>query len=252
MRLPTIRAQYPSLAREAAEQRRSYEDYLLSLVEQEVLERDQKLQQRRLKRAAFPYLRTLEAFDFALLPHLNKEKVLQLAGGEFVERQESVIFLGPPGVGKTHLMIALGMACCLSGKTVRFVTAAALVNEMMEAQGSLRLTQPQRQLSKTDLVCLDEIGYIPFSTTGAQLLFQFFAERYERGSVMVTTNSEFGQWTEVFGQERLTAALLDRLTHRCHILELQGESFRFRHSLRTRQASQAPPTKPSKPKGTPS
>jgi DNA replication protein DnaC len=234
LRLPAIRAQYKSLAREAAEARHGYEDYLFALAEQEILNRDQKMQQLRIKRAAFPYLRTLDGFDFTAVPSLNKEKVLQLARGEFIERGEAIIFMGPSGVGKTHLMIALGVACCQLGKSVRFFTAAGLINEMVEAQAGLRLSKLERQLARTTLVCLDEIGYIPFSTTGAQLLFQFFAERYERGSVVVTTNLEFGQWTEVFGQERLTAALLDRLTHRCHIFELHGESYRFRQSLRAR------------------
>lgn len=234
LRMPAIRTQYKSLAREAAEVRHSYEEYLFALVEQEILNRDQKMQQLRIKRAAFPYLRTLDGFDFTAVPSLNKEKVLQLAQGEFINRNESVIFMGPSGVGKTHLLIALGVACCQLGKSVRFSTAAGLINEMMEAQAALRLSRLERQLERTPLVCLDEIGYIPFSTAGAQLLFQFFAERYEQGSVIVTTNLEFGQWTEVFGQERLTAALLDRLTHRCHIFELHGESYRFRQSLRAR------------------
>ena len=143
-----------------------------------------------------------------------------------------MVFLGPTGTGKTHLAIALGVAACRQGKRGRFATAAGLINELIEAQAQLRLSKLESALLKLDLLILDEVGFVPFSKTGAELLFGLLSERYERGSVLVTTNLDFASWTEVFGDPRLTAALLDRLTHRCHIVEFQGDSYRFKESLR--------------------
>ena len=152
-----------------------------------------------------------------------------------MDKKESVIFLGNPGTGKTHLSIALGLCALKKGKKVRFYTANGLANELLEAQQEYRLVRLEKQWLAQDLVILDEIGYVPFTKTGAELLYQFCASRYERGSMIVTTNLEFSQWAEVFGDERMTAALLDRLTHRAHILVLNGESYRFRESMRKQE-----------------
>jgi DNA replication protein DnaC len=162
--------------------------------------------------------------------------VLDLARGAFVREHEPVIIVGNPGLGKTHLAIGLARACCQQGHRVRFVTAAALVNELAAAQQEHRLNKLLKQFRAADLVVVDELGYLPFSPDRAQLLFQFFGERYDRGSVLVTTNLEFARWNELFGDERMTAALLDRLTFRGHVLVVTGESFRLKESLR-RQAA---------------
>lgn len=235
LKLPAIARTYREIAREAAETNQTYTDYLLALVEQEILQREEASLKRRLRQARFPYLKTLEDYDFSLIPSLNKNKVLLLSQGEYLAHKECVIFLGNPGTGKTHLAIALGLCALRRGKKVRFYTANALAQELLEAQQEYRLGRLEKQWLAQDLVILDEVGYVPFTKTGAELLYQFLAARYERGSMIVTTNLEFSQWTEVFGDAKLTGALLDRLTHRAHILVLNGESYRFRESLKRQQ-----------------
>jgi len=236
LRLPAILRSYQQVAREAADRNQSYTEYLCALMEQEIIQREEANLKRRLKQARFPYLKTLEEYDFSLIPSLNKNKVLFLAQGEFIAKKECIIFLGNPGTGKTHLSIALGLCALRQGKKVRFYTANALANELLEAQQEYRLGRLEKQWLSYDLVILDEVGYVPFTKTGAELLYQFCASRYERGSMIITTNLEFSQWVEVFGDEKLTGALLDRLTHRAHILVMNGESYRFRESLRRQEA----------------
>ena len=232
VRLPTIARAYAALAREAADGNLGYVDFLTTLCEQEVRQRERNQLARRVKAAQFPWPKTLDEFAFAAVPALNKAKILALAGGHFVREHENGVFVGNPGVGKTHLAVAIGRACCQHGYRVAFRAAATLVNELLAAQQEYRLNKFFRQWRAYDLVIIDELGYIPFSAERAQLLFQFFSERYDRGSVLVTTNLEFARWTEVFGDERMTAALLDRLTHRGHVVVMEGESYRFKESLR--------------------
>lgn len=232
LRLPAIAQAYQKVAQEAAQTNARYEQYLLTLLEQEVLQREANQQKRRLMQARFPVLRTLDTFDFAALPSLNKAKVLDLTRGEYIDKHANVILVGDVGTGKTHVAISLGICACRQGKRVRFYTAAGLINEMVEAQAESRLSKLQAQLMKQDLVILDEVGFIPFSQSGAHLLFQFCSAKHERGSLLITTNLNFADWTQVFGDERLTAALLDRLTFHSHIIEFRGESFRFRQSLK--------------------
>lgn len=236
LRLPAVAKHYGPLARQAAQAKQGFEDYLLALLEQEVLQREENQLRRRIKQARFPVLKTLADFDFGALPSLNPHKVLNLAEGGYIERQEVVILMGNAGTGKTHLAIALGLEACRKGRRVRFTTAAGLINELVEAREAHRLSRVEAMLDKMDLLILDEIGYVPFSRSGAELLFHVCAARYERGSLIITTNLPFSQWTEVFGDERLTGALLDRLTHHCHILEINGESYRFKQSLKKREA----------------
>jgi DNA replication protein DnaC len=235
LRLPAVGRHYAGLARAAEDEHRTYEEYLAAVLEQELVNRRENQLRRRMKQASFPMVKTLESFEFTALPNLNKAKVLSLAKGEFVERRESLFFIGNPGTGKTHLCIALAVALCQRGYRVRFTTAANLVDELLAAQQDHRLGRYLRQWVKYHLVIVDEVGFVPFSRSGAELLFNFFAEHYERRSVAVTSNLEFGRWTQVFGDEVLTAALLDRLTHRAHILEMNGESYRFRESIKNQQ-----------------
>ncbi len=237
LRLPAMGRCYKKLAQEAAQQNRPYEDYLLSLLELEVAQRDENTQKRLIAQARFPYLRTLDQFDFSAIPSVNKAMVLELTKGEYLAKKENAVLVGNTGTGKTHVAISLGILACRQGKKVRFVTATGLINDLLEAQEQHTLGRRMAQIQKLDLLILDEVGFVPFTPEGARLLFQVCADRYLRGSLLVTTNLEFGRWVEVFGDERLTGALLDRLTHHCHVLEFNGDSYRFKESLREKEAS---------------
>lgn len=235
LRLPVIAQNYARLSKEAAANNQGYQDYLLALLEGEVLQRDENAQKLRLARARFPVIKLLDSFDFSALPSLNKALVIELSRGSFVDRRENVIFIGSYGTGKTHLATALGVAACHQGKRARFYTAAGLINELLEAHAQLRISRLEAALAKCDLIILDELGFVPFSKEGAEALFTFCSSRYERGSLVITTNLDFARWKEVFGDEALTGALLDRLTHRCHIIEMNGDSYRFKESLRRKE-----------------
>ena len=234
LRLPTFLREYDKVARECAGEGEDYPRYLLRLSELELLDRDRRATERRIKAAKFPVVKTLDTFEFPALPKLNKKLVLELARCEFIDRRENVLALGNSGTGKSHLALALGMAACQGGYRVRFTTAAALVNELLEARDERRLLRFQKQLAKQDLLIVDELGYVPLSKTGAELLFEVFSQRYEQSSTMVTSNLPFNEWTEILGSERMTGALLDRLTHHVHILEMNGDSFRLKQSKRAR------------------
>lgn len=231
LRLPTFVDNYQSFSADAIQSQMSYPRYLLALTEYEIQNREQNAIRRLVKNASFPTRKELADFDFSRLPSLNKALILDLAEGEFIHRKRSLIFVGNPGLGKTHLMTALALQACNKGKKVRFWTAAALVNELMAAQDEHRLHCFIRAALKLDLIVLDELGFIPFTPVGAQVLFTFFSEMYERVALGITTNLHFSEWVQVFGDERLTAALLDRLTHHAIIVELKGESYRFRQRL---------------------
>ena len=230
LRLPTVAQQYQSMARQAIEQEHPYAYYWLTLLEQELSERDVNRRKRLLRQAKFPIPYTLDTYDFSLVPSLNKQKVLDLARGEFIRQRQNAVLVGQIGTGKTHIGTAVGVAACELGYKVRFFTAAQLINELLEAQEEQRLTRLEQSLMKQQLIIIDELGFVPFSQQGAQMMFNFIAQRYQRGSVLLTTNLPFTDWTQVFQNERLLAALLDRLTHHCHILEFAGESVRFRQS----------------------
>jgi DNA replication protein DnaC len=235
LKLPAVLKFYQELARQAVEANQTYEGYLLALVEAEVQQRDENAHKKRIKTARFPVLKTLDQFDFSAVATLNKAKVLGLAQGDYIERKDNLILMGNSGTGKTHLAVALGICACQSGKNVRFYTAAGLINQLMEYQAALRLSQLERSLSRMDLLIIDEVGYVPFSEKGAQLFFQLVAASYERQSLIMTTNLEFSKWPEVFGSEQLTGALLDRLTHHAEILSMNAESYRFKESVSKRK-----------------
>ena len=244
LQLAALHQHYRAQAQTATQDGWSYEVYLAALIQQEVDRRfgnrrhvrRAHVEPRRIKDAHFPLLKELADFDFALLPQLNRQKVLELAQGHYLEQAETVLFVSNPGLGKTHIATGLGLAACRQDRRVRFVTVTHLINELQEAQTTHQLPHYLEKALRHHLIILDEFGYVPFSASGAQLLFQFCAALHERVSVLITTNLPFSDWVQVLGDERLTSGLLDRLTFRCHILEFLGDSFRFRHGL-ARQAS---------------
>lgn len=227
LKLPTFAREYEKVATECTRDQADYPRYLLRLCELERIERDRRNMERRIRAAKFPQTKSLDTFDFKAIPNLNKALVLDLARCEWIERRENCIALGPAGTGKTHTALALGLAACQRNYSVLFVTAAALVHELMEARDERRLRLLQKNLAKIDLLIVDELGYVPFTAVGSELLFEVLSRRYERGSTLVTSNLPFDEWTSVFGSERLTGALLDRLTHHVHILEMNGDSYRL-------------------------
>ena len=231
LRLPTIGRDFKKLGEESARTNLPYERYLLTLLEQEVLQREENMLKLRIKQAAFPVMKTFETFDFSVIPSLSKPEVLKLSQGEWIGNAGNVIAAGNPGTGKTHIAIALAISACRKGYRTRFFTASSLVMALSEAHAEHRLSRLQKLLDKTALVVVDEVGYVPLPKDGPQLLFDFFAQRYERRSVLITTNLEFSRWPEIFGgDEMMTGAMIDRLTHHCTILSLNGESYRFRQS----------------------
>lgn len=234
LRLPTFQSEYPKLARQCAAENKDHVHYLLRLCELELIERDRRMIERRIKAAKFPATKSLDSFDFKTIPSLNKVLTMELARCEYVGKRQNIIALGPSGTGKTHVALGLGLAACQKGLKVRFTTAAALVHEMIEAVDERRLQRHQKQLAAQDLLIIDELGFVPLSKTGAELLFEVISQRYERGSIIITSNLPFDEWTEVFGSERLTGAILDRLTHHVHILEMNGESYRLNESRKAK------------------
>jgi len=230
LRLPTFAREYEKVAAECARESVDYPRYLLRLCELERIDRERRNMERRVRQARFPVIKSLESFDFSAIPALNKALVLELSRGEWIQKHENVITLGPSGVGKTHVALALGLAACQKGQSVSFTTAAGLVHELLEARDEKRLRALQKQLARVDLLIVDELGYVPFTAVGSELLFEVFSRRYEQGSTLITSNLPFDEWTQVFGSERLTGALLDRLTHHVHILEMNWKSYRLAES----------------------
>jgi DNA replication protein DnaC len=235
LKLPTFLREYQKLARLCATEGVDHVGYLSRLAELEMIERDRRKVERRIKAARFPVVKSLDSFDFAAIPKLNKMRVLELARCEWIERRENVIALGPSGTGKTHVALGLGLAACQKGMSVGFTTASALVSEMMEARDERRLLRLQKQMAAYQLLIIDELGFVPLSKTGAELLFELVSQRYERGATLITSNLPFDEWTETLGSERLTGALLDRITHHVSILEMNGDSYRLAQS-RARKA----------------
>ena len=240
LRLPTFLQNYRKLAADAARANLTHERFLLKLAEQEVAQRELNQQARRIRAARFPMLKELADFDFATLPNLNKAQVLDLAQGGYIPKAEPILLVGHPGLGKTHIAIGLALAAARQGHKVRFYNAAGLVNEMLALQEKNQLSSFLTAALKFHLIVLDELGFIPFSNQGAQLLFQFCSTLYERVALIVTTNLQFADWVQVFQNERLTAALLDRLTDRATIVEFVGESYRLRKTLKRKGRPEQP------------
>ena len=232
LRLPCFAHSYQSLAQEAARTNLSYERYLLALAQEEVASRDTHRIERAIHQAHFPVLKDLADFDWSCVPSVPRTRILELAQGAYITKAEPIILLGNPGLGKSHVATGLALAACRQGRRVRFYNAAGLVNDLLKAQQEYQLSRVMTQISKYELLVLDELGFIPFSPSGAQLLFQLCSALYERVALIVTTNLRFAEWSSIMGgDERMSAALLDRLTHRATILEFVGTSYRFRQQL---------------------
>jgi len=232
LKLPTMLRDYASVAAVCGRENGSFETFLLRLCERELVERQQRATERRIKAAKFPTLKTIESFDFAAQPSINEALIRELLSGEFIDQRENVLLIGNSGTGKTHLATALGLAACHEGRKVRFFGVTGLVTGLLEAREDRQLERLLKQLARQDLLVLDELGYVPFTKAGAELLFEVVSRAYERQSLIITTNLPFEQWPQVCGSERLTGAMLDRLTHRVHIVEANGESYRLKDSQR--------------------
>lgn len=245
LRLPVMATQAVRYSEEAAQAGHGPLDFLAALLAAEVAQRDANVEKARLHAARFPEHKELSDFRFSLVPSVNAPLVAELGRGAFIDRRETVLAVGPPGTGKTHTAIALGVEACRLGRRVRFVTVSDLVTELGEAQAEHRLSRLEQQLDRIDLLICDELGFVRLDSGEAQLLFTLLAHRYTRGGLIITSNLEFADWTAVFNDDqRLTAALLDRLTHRCHLLEFRGDSYRFRESLaKKRAAAPSPPSR---------
>lgn len=217
--------------RQATDTGLGYDDFLLDLTRLEIESRAANRLKLRIREARFPLLKPVESFDLQAVPDLDLRLFRELLTGEYIKERRNVIFLGNSGTGKTHLATALGLEACKNNYKTRFVTCYGLVNELVEAREERRLQRLIQRYSRYDLLILDELGYIPFSREGAELLFQILAERHEKGSVMMTTNLGFADWTQVFGDQGMTAALLDRLTHKAKIVNCRWQSYRLKQSL---------------------
>ena len=232
LKLAAILKSYAARAREARNAGSDYEDYLLSLIESELEARSDNRLKRRIRDARFPVIKTMESFNFDEAEGLDRRLVREMAEGTYIREKRNIIFVGKTGTGKTHLATALGLEACRQGIRTLFMTGAGLVNELIEARSERAVGRMIQKTSRFGLLILDELGYVPFSREGSQLLFQLLAERYERASVIITTNLGFADWTQLFGDPTLTAALLDRLTHKAHIVMCNWDSYRLKESLK--------------------
>jgi DNA replication protein DnaC len=239
LRLPTMGQEFERLARDAASTNQTFEQFLLKLTEIELSARAANAVTTRIKNAEFPVEKDFDTYDFSVMPNLSKPKVLELARCEWIEQKYNCCLVGSHGTGKTHIAVGWGLAACRAGLRVRFFTAAELVSRLEAEQKQYTLDRFLRQLDRAHLLICDELGYVTMSRGGVELLFRVFADRYERGSLLVTSNLPFSEWNQIFQGERMTAALLDRLTHHCHIFEMNGESYRFRESMKAKKGRKA-------------
>jgi DNA replication protein DnaC len=235
LKLGAMLRQYPSLVRQARETGQDYEEFLLTLAETEIRTRSENRLRRRIRDARFPLMKTFEQYRYESAPEIDIRLIEELKTGRYIQERRNVIFMGKTGTGKTHLAIALGIEACRQGIRSRFVTGSELVNELIESRSERALSRSIQRYAKSDLLIIDELGYVPFSKEGSQLLFQVMADRYERGSMIITTNLGFADWTQLFGDPTLTAALLDRLTHNAFIVNCNWESYRLQESLKKKK-----------------
>jgi len=238
LKLPSMLREYKAVAAACAQEGKDPIEFLLRLTERELLDREQRAAERRLKAAKFPVLKTLDTFDFKAQPTINRPLVLELMRGEYLDTKENILLMGNPGTGKTHLATALGYSACAQGRRVRFFTVTELVTQLLEAREDRQLERLFSRVAKLHLLILDEFGYVPFSKAGSELLFEVVSRAYERQSIILTTNLPFENWTEILANERMTGALLDRITHRVHIVEANGESYRLRDAKKRAKRKQ--------------
>jgi DNA replication protein DnaC len=236
LKLPTVRRRFREFATDAVREQQTPTAYLAALLDAEVRERAERREHRRLIDARFPLVKRLEDFRFADNPNVPQATIAALAEGTWIDDRESIIFVGESGSGKTHLATALAVCACHQGRRVRFTTLAGLANELQEAQSRRELARVVGRYARTELVCLDELGYLALPDGAAELVFQVLSERHERGSLIVTTNLPFGEWTKVVPDPGLAKAVVDRLTHKAHIIDTGTESWRFRHGLTRKTA----------------
>lgn len=229
LKLPAVKRDYAAFAEECSKSNVDFQDYLFRLVERECLDRDTKLKERLIKNAKFETLKMLESFDFKAIPSLNKRLVQELSRSEYIVNKENVVIIGNSGTGKTHIANSLGIKACQARQSVLFYSAPALARELIEAHDDRTLQRTFRKLMRVKLLVIDELGYVPLTKSSAELFFEVFSRRYEQGSIMLTSNLPFDEWTQTFGTERLTGALLDRLTHHVHIVEMNGDSYRLKN-----------------------
>jgi len=243
LKLSAMARELEPCLRQAGDAGISYDELLVDLTRLEIASRAANRLKRRIREARFPLLKPLETFDLSAVPELDIRLFRELTSCEYIRERRNVIFLGKSGTGKTHMATALGLEACKNNYLTRFVTCYGLVNELIEAREERDLQRLLKRYSRYDLLILDELGYIPFSREGAELLFQVLAERYEKGSVMITSNLGFADWNQVFGDQAMTAALLDRLTHKAGIIKCNWESYRLKQSLEGRGSGreQKPP-----------
>src|SRR5271168_1611710 len=239
LHLPSIRDRFRALADEAMREQQTPLAYLAALLEAEVQERAERREKRRLIDARFPVIKRLEDFRFADNPKVPQATIAALAEGSWIDDRDSVILIGESGTGKTMLATALAVCACQQGRRVRFTTLAGLANELQEAESKRELARVVARYARTELVVLDELGYLALPEGAAELVFQVISERNERASLIVTTNLPFGEWTKVFPDARLAKAVVDRITHRAHIIDTGAESWRFRHGLARTQKGAA-------------
>ena len=235
VRMPTIAANFLPLAEQATKENHSHIRYLEALLAMESEERDRHAIANRIRDAQLPRMKTLEEFDFAQAPKIPAAQIRELAAGGYIERSEPVVLIGECGTGKSHLATGLCLAACRQKRRVRFTTAAALVNELVEAKQNNHVRRLMNRWQRYELIAVDEVGYVPLADIGAEFLFQVISERAERAALIVTTNLPFSEWTTVFPNPRLCKALLDRITDRAHIIETGTESFRFRRTVERRK-----------------
>jgi len=234
LKLSTMARDLESFVRQARETGIGYDQFLLNLIAAELQARSESRLNRRIRESKFPLLKPIETFDLTATPELDIRLFRDLAEGGFIKEHRNVILLGRSGAGKTHMAIALGIEACRNNFRTRFVTCYGLINELIEARQERTLQRLLQKYARYDLLVLDELGYVPFSKEGSELLFQVLAERHEKGSVMITTNLGFADWSQVFGDPVMTAALLDRLTHKAHIINCNWDSYRLKQSLKER------------------
>ena len=239
LHLPTLCSEFARMAEEAVRNKQSHRGYLEALLSAEVEEREHRTIQRRISEAHLPRMKTLEEFDFSQSPGLSAPQIGDLAAGGYIGRAEPIVLIGDCGTGKTHLATGLCVAACRQRKRVRFITAAGLVNELVEAQQQNQIRRALSRWHRYEVIAIDEVGYLPLAEMGAELLFQVIADRTERAALILTTNLPFSEWTQVFGNARLCKALVDRVTDRAHIIETGKESYRFRRTVESRQKKKA-------------